>query len=232
MITGEFRYSLDEKNRLLIPARIRVEIAGNFIILTRGVEQCLWLFTHEEWKNFSQSLIGSTSLFQEKASLMQRRIIAPAQETEIDRTGRIIIPPTLREFAGLKKECIILGIQTYLEVWDEGSYAAYLAENEMRFKEAAEEIGNKIALMRISHSRCCWGPVLELLAPAGGAACWWTPPWEKAATPRRSWSAIPGSGWWAWTRIARSCNAPSPAGPVRRPGAPGAPRLRRAFRTF
>ena len=146
MITGEFRYSLDEKNRLLIPARIRVEITGNSIILTRGVEQCLWLFTHEEWKKVCQSLIGSTSLFQEKARLMQRRIIAPAQEAEIDRTGRIMIPPTLREFAGLRKECIILGIQTYLEVWDDASYATYLAENEKRFKEAAEEIGNKIAL--------------------------------------------------------------------------------------
>ncbi len=146
MITGEFRYSLDEKNRLLIPSRIRVEIPGNSIILTRGVEQCLWLFTHEEWKKVCQSLIGSTSLFQEKARLMQRRIVAPAQETEVDRTGRIIIPPTLREFAGLKKECIILGIQTYLEIWDEAGYTAYLAENESRFKEAAEEIGNKIAL--------------------------------------------------------------------------------------
>src|SRR4030043_2131196 len=136
VIPGEFRYSLDEKNRLMIPSRIRVEIPGNSIILTRGVEQCLWLFTHEEWKKVCQSLVGSTSLFQEKARLMQRRIVAPAQETEVDRTGRIIIPPTLREFAGLKKECIILGIQSYLEIWDEGRYTAYLAENESRFKEA------------------------------------------------------------------------------------------------
>ena len=146
MITGEFRYSLDEKNRLMIPSRIRAEIPGNSIVLTRGGEQCLWAFTHEEWKKVCQGLVGSTSLFQEKARLMQRRIVAPAQETEVDRSGRIIIPPTLREFAGLKKECIILGIQTYLEIWDEGGYAAYLAENESRFKEAAEEIGNKIAL--------------------------------------------------------------------------------------
>jgi MraZ protein len=146
VITGEYRYSLDEKNRLMIPARIRADIAGNSIILTRGVEQCLWLFTHEEWKKICQSLIGSTSLFQEKARLMQRRIIAPAQETEIDRSGRIVIPNTLREFAGLKKDCIILGIQTYLEIWDEGGYAGYLKDNEKRFKEAAEEIGNKIAL--------------------------------------------------------------------------------------
>jgi MraZ protein len=146
MLTGEYRYSLDDKNRLMIPARIRAEISGNSVVLTRGVENCLWLFTHEEWKKVVQSLIGSTSLFQEKARLMQRRIIAPAQETEIDRSGRIIIPTTLKEFAELRKECIILGIQSYIEIWDEQSYLSYLQANENRFKEAAEEIGNKIAL--------------------------------------------------------------------------------------
>ena len=146
MITGEYRYSLDEKGRLMIPARLRVEIPGNIVILTRGVDKCLWLFTHEEWKKVSLSLIGSTSLFQEKARLMQRRIIAPAQDTEIDRSGRIIIPTTLREFAGLKKECIILGMMESMEIWDEETYRSYLEENETKFKEAAEEIGNKIAL--------------------------------------------------------------------------------------
>lgn len=146
MLTGEYRYSLDDKNRLMIPARIRTEIAGNSVVLTRGVDKCLWLFTHEEWSRVVQSLIGSTSLFQEKARLMQRRIIAPAQETEIDRSGRISIPTTLKEFAELKKECIILGIQSYIEIWNEESYLSYLEINENRFKEAAEEIGNKIAL--------------------------------------------------------------------------------------
>ena len=146
MLTGEYRYSLDDKNRLMIPSRIRTDITGNSVVLTRGVDKCLWLFPHDEWKKIAQSLIGSTSLFQEKARLMQRRIIAPAQETEIDRSGRIIIPTTLKEFAELKKECIILGIQTYIEIWDEESYLAYLEQNESKFKEAAEEIGNKIAL--------------------------------------------------------------------------------------
>lgn len=146
MITGEYRYSLDEKGRLMIPVRMRTEIPGNVVVLTRGVDKCIWLFTFEEWKKVSQSLIGSTSLFQEKARLIQRRIIAPAQETEIDRSGRIIIPPTLREFANLKKECIILGMLESMEIWDEVTYREYLEENESKFKEAAEEIGNKITL--------------------------------------------------------------------------------------
>ena len=146
MITGEFRCSLDEKGRLLIPARMRTEIAGNVVILTRGVENCLWLFPPEEWKTFSENLIGSTSVFQEKARLIQRRMIAPAQETEIDKAGRIVIPQTLREYADLKKECLVLGLKKYMEIWSEVAYQAYLSENEAKFKEAAEELGARITL--------------------------------------------------------------------------------------
>jgi len=146
MITGEFRCSLDEKGRLLIPAKMRTDVVGNVIILTRGVEKCLWLFPPEEWKSFSEKLIGSTSLLQETARLIQRRMIAPAQETEIDRTGRIMVPQTLREYAELKKECIVLGLKKYMEIWSEAAYLAYLEENESKFKEAAEELGGKIAL--------------------------------------------------------------------------------------
>jgi MraZ protein len=146
MITGEFRCSLDEKGRLLIPARIRSDVSGNVVVLTRGVERCLWVFPANEWKIFSDNLVGSTSLFQEMARLIQRRMIAPAQEMEIDRAGRIVIPQTLREYADLKKECLILGLKKYIEVWSETSYQSYLSENEAKFKEAAEELGRRIIL--------------------------------------------------------------------------------------
>jgi MraZ protein len=146
MITGEFRCSLDEKGRLLIPARMRSEVAGNEVILTRGVENCLWLFPPGEWTIFSEKLIGSTSLFQEESRLIQRRMIAPAQETEIDKAGRIVIPPTLRDYADLKKECLILGLKKYMEIWSESSYQAYLDANEAKFKEAAEKLGGRISL--------------------------------------------------------------------------------------
>jgi MraZ protein len=146
MITGEFRCSLDEKGRLLIPARMRTEVLGNVVILTRGVENCLWLFPPEEWKTFSENLVGSTSLLQAQSRLIQRRLIAPAQETEIDKAGRIVIPQTLREYADLRKECLILGLKKYIEVWSETAYQAYLQENEAKFKEAAEELGGRVAL--------------------------------------------------------------------------------------
>ncbi len=144
MISGEYRYALDEKGRLMVPAKVRSEVVGNVMILTRGVDRCLWLFPADEWRQLSENLIAVTSPFSERARLIQRRILAPAQEVEIDRSGRIAIPPTLREFAGLKKDCTILGMVKYIEIWDEPAYAAYLEDNEEKFKEAAEEIGGAI----------------------------------------------------------------------------------------
>jgi MraZ protein len=145
VITGEYRNSLDEKGRLLIPARIRSEITGNVLILTRGVDKCLWLFAPEEWRRVSESIVGNTSLFHARARLIQRRIIAPAQEAEIDKAGRINIPATLREYAELGKEAVILGIKNYIEIWDEEEYQRYWDEKESEFQEAAEELGNIIS---------------------------------------------------------------------------------------
>lgn len=145
MLTGEFKYSLDEKGRLMVPQPIRQAITGNIMIITRGIDRCVWLFPPEEWKSIAANLIDSTSLFLEKTRLIQRRILAPAQEIEIDRSGRISIPSTLREYAGLKKECIILGMLKYIEVWDGENYSGYWKENETRFRDAAEELGDKIS---------------------------------------------------------------------------------------
>ncbi len=145
MITGEFRNSLDEKGRLMLPARLRTEIAGNVLILTRGIDRCLWLFQPDEWGRISDSLMGAASPLRKKARLIQRRIIAPAQEIEFDKAGRLTIPPTLKEFAGLKKETIILGLKKSIEIWDESTYQDYLKENEEEFQQAAEELGDLVS---------------------------------------------------------------------------------------
>jgi MraZ protein len=145
MMTGEFKNSVDEKGRLMIPAKLRGEITGNVLILTRGTEKCLWLFPPEEWRQLSDKIMNAASPFNAKFSLIQRRIVAPAQEVEIDKAGRINIPPSLREYAELKKEAVILGIKKYLEIWDEELYDAYLEENEKKFQEAAEELGKLVS---------------------------------------------------------------------------------------
>lgn len=141
LLTGEFRNSLDEKGRLSLPARLRGELPGTTFVLTQGVDNCLWLFTPEEWSVLSQKLMESTSLFQAKSRLVQRRILAPAQEVEVDKLGRIPVPQSLREWAGLTKDCIILGITKYIEIWDAEAYRKYWEENESEFRAAAEELG-------------------------------------------------------------------------------------------
>ncbi|MCK5199421.1 MAG: division/cell wall cluster transcriptional repressor MraZ [Spirochaetales bacterium] len=142
MVNGEYRNSLDDKGRFLIPSRIRNGIEGNVLILTRSVDRCIWIFTPEEWKEISQLIMGTSSMFSKRTRSMQRRIIAPAQECEIDKSGRITIPPTLRKYANLdsKKEALILGVQDYMELWDIDSYDSYLVDSEDDFLEAAEDL--------------------------------------------------------------------------------------------
>ena len=147
MLTGEHRCSLDDKGRLLIPAKIRSEISGSILVLTRGIDKCIWLFPPDEWRSISEKLMASTSVFQEKARMIQRRFIAPAQETEIDRNGRIIISPILREYGELSKDCVILGMLSRLEIWAERIYRSYWDNKEEDFQEAAEEIGDKLKIL-------------------------------------------------------------------------------------
>lgn len=145
MLTGEFRASLDDKGRLLVPAKLRAAIPGNTLVMTRGIDRCLWLFPPEEWKQLSTSLMEAASPFQKKARLLQRRIIAPAMEVELDKLGRLNISSALLEAAGLTKETVILGITKYLEIWDLEAYQQYYVETEDEFQEAAEELGGLVS---------------------------------------------------------------------------------------
>ncbi len=146
MITGEYHISLDDKGRILLPAKVRSSFADNMVALTQGVDSCLWIFEPAEWKRICANLMESTNMFQARARLIHRRIIAPSQETEFDKSGRINISPALREYAGLQKECVVLGVSTYLEIWDEQKYRSYWEEKEPEFQEAAEELGKILTL--------------------------------------------------------------------------------------
>jgi len=141
VISGEFRNTLDDKGRLMIPSRLRSDIPNTRMILTQGIDKCLWLFPEETWQAVSESLMNNTSVFQSKTRMIHRRIIAPAMEAEIDKAGRISIPPSLREFARLDKECVILGMIKYIEIWNDTEYGSYWDEHEDLFQEASEELG-------------------------------------------------------------------------------------------
>jgi MraZ protein len=141
-LTGEFSNTLDDKGRLLLPAKLRNGLAGNVVKLTQGVDNCVWLFTLEDWEKFSAALMGKTSVFHSRSRLLQRMIIGPAQDVEIDKAGRISIPQSLRGYAKLEKECVIIGIEKYVEIWSADAYRAYLDEHRSEFQEAAESLGD------------------------------------------------------------------------------------------
>ncbi|MBN1685795.1 MAG: division/cell wall cluster transcriptional repressor MraZ [Spirochaetales bacterium] len=145
MITGEYHISLDDKGRVMLPTRVRSGFSTSTVVLTQGVERCLWIFEPAEWSQICDNLMESTNMFQARARLIQRRIIAPAQETELDKSGRINISPALREYAQLRKECVVLGVGGYLEIWDEQKYRSYWEENEPEFQQAAEELGKLLS---------------------------------------------------------------------------------------
>jgi MraZ protein len=138
LLTGEFRNTLDEKGRISLPARLRAGLAGNSFVLTRGVDACLWLFQESVWDTLVEGISAVGSPFDSNSRLVQRRMVAPAQEVEIDKLGRISIPQTLRNYAQLGRDCTILGMANYVEIWDSAAYALYLGETEPDFLRAAE----------------------------------------------------------------------------------------------
>lgn len=143
LLTGEYKNTLDDKGRFLFPAKLRSVLSSNVLIVTQAiVDRCLWLFTPEEWEKISSKLMDNASPFSAKNRLIMRSFISPAQEIEFDKAGRLSIPQSLREYASLSKDCIVLGVNKYLELWDSSSYNAYLSENEANLLEASEELNS------------------------------------------------------------------------------------------
>lgn len=138
LLTGEYRNTLDEKGRISFPAKLRMVLTENVLMITQGLDGCLWLYTPMEWKNFSAKVMEQASPFSKDSRLVLRHLIAPAQDVEFDKAGRLSIPQTLRDHAGLSKDCVIMGVNKYMELWDAKRYDEYLAETELSFREAAE----------------------------------------------------------------------------------------------
>ncbi|MDR3201265.1 MAG: division/cell wall cluster transcriptional repressor MraZ [Spirochaetales bacterium] len=146
MLTGEFGVAMDEKGRLLIPAKLRSQIAGNILWATKGPDDNLWLYTPEEWEVFSGKVMSNMSPFSEEDRETYRHIIAPSQELEIDKIGRILIPPSLKVHAELKKEAVVLGVIKFIEIWDAEIYASHKLESKERgvFRENQKKLKERI----------------------------------------------------------------------------------------
>lgn len=141
MLSGEYSHNLDAKGRVILPARLREEIGDTFYV-TRGFEGCLAVYSASEFERLGQAISSLPGNMREVRKL-QRIIITGAHQCEIDKQGRFVIPPTLREFASLDKELVIVGNGSHAEIWDSAKWNEYLyGEDSISLEEAAEALQN------------------------------------------------------------------------------------------
>lgn len=139
MLIGEYKHTLDSKKRLAIPARLRKEI-GERAILTRGLNNSLFLYPLEQWQKLTEKL-GQLSVGQADTRSFLRLMFASAAEAALDRLGRILIPDYLKKYAGLGPRVVIVGVYDRLEIWDEARWESYKVEVEKNTDMIAEKLG-------------------------------------------------------------------------------------------
>ena len=144
-IWGQFNITIDEKGRMSLPSRIRGKIPGDTLILTKGAEQCLWLYLPDEWERVSEQLVSGSSVFSLNTQDVLRRFIAPAEEVGVDKAGRVKLSPSLMKSMGLTRECFLLGMGERLEIWDEAAYQAFEEQRSAEVKKTWEGLGGSEA---------------------------------------------------------------------------------------
>lgn len=138
MLMGEFHHSIDDKGRLIIPSKLRSEL-GVEAVITRGLDKCLFIYSKEEWTKIASEL--KTLPFTKTAARnVSRFFLSGASTTLFDKQGRINIPAPLTSYANLTKDCVIIGVNERVEVWDKEAFDAFMIENMDSFAEMAEDL--------------------------------------------------------------------------------------------
>ena len=136
MFMGEYNHTIDAKGRLIIPSKFR-ELLGEEFVLTRGLDGCLYIYPMDEWESFEMKL-RSLPLTNKNARTFSRFFVAGATTCELDRQGRILLPQTLREFAGLDKDVVLAGMLNRIEIWSKAKWMEDNACGDM--DEIAEQM--------------------------------------------------------------------------------------------
>lgn len=139
MLLGEYKHNLDSKGRLAIPSKFREKLSAGAII-TRGLDNCLFVFANKEWELLAEKLMA-LPLSQANSRAFVRLMLAGASDVLLDTQGRILIPDYLRNYAGLKKEAVVAGLYNRIEIWDKESWEKYKQKTESASEEIAEKLG-------------------------------------------------------------------------------------------
>lgn len=138
MLIGEYEHSLDAKGRLIMPAKLRADMGEKFII-TKGLDGCLFVFSQIEWSNF-ESKLKELPLTNKNARDFVRFFLSGATECEIDKQGRFLLVSTLRAYAEIIKEVIIIGVGTRLEIWEKEKWKKYNSTENISADTIAENM--------------------------------------------------------------------------------------------
>ena len=144
MFIGEYRHTLDEKGRLAIPAKLRYSKVGEeeYWVATKGFDHCLFVYPKNEWNQIVDKLNKRLTLTKKEDRSFLRMFVSPANEQAVDKQGRIAISQSLREYADVQKEVVILGAINRIEIWSEENWNKYKEENEKSFDALGEKIAD------------------------------------------------------------------------------------------
>lgn len=138
MFMGEYSHTIDAKGRIIVPAKFRESLGDNFVV-TKGLDNCLFVYTSEDWRKFEEKL-RTLPLTNKGARKFTRFFLAGAAEMEIDKQGRILIPSVLREFAALEKDVVLVGVGSRIEIWDKARWNESISIYDDDMEEVAENM--------------------------------------------------------------------------------------------
>ena len=142
MLLGEYEHTIDDKNRLTLPAKFRESFAGG-IVLTRGMDGCLYAYTKADWDRLVETRLSTLDPLSREGRLMQRYFFASAAAAEPDKQGRVPVPAPLAEAAGLGREVVVAGVYDHLEIWSRAAWREHLREVEGSAEHVAERLAAK-----------------------------------------------------------------------------------------
>ncbi|WP_059104708.1 division/cell wall cluster transcriptional repressor MraZ [Shouchella shacheensis] len=138
MFLGEYQHSIDEKGRMIVPAKFR-DLLGSPFVVTRGLDHCLFVYPKQEWDKL-ESQLKELPFTKKDARAFTRFFFSGASECELDKQGRMNVPGPLRKYAKLEKECVVIGVSSRMEVWDKAIWEEYVTQSEDSFADIAENL--------------------------------------------------------------------------------------------
>jgi MraZ protein len=139
MLSGEYEHTLDEKNRLTLPARFRPRFAEG-LVLTRGMDSCLSIYTKEEFSRSIEARLAELDPLSRESRLMHRFYFSGTVEAVPDRQGRVMVPQALIQSGGFSREVMVVGVLDHLEIWDREAWRNYMKQVEENVEDAAERL--------------------------------------------------------------------------------------------